>query len=395
VLSPRGRGLAALLAVAVLVVLVITHSGGTGSSTGAGQHAPLRASKQDHRRGSSSDRRHSAAPTDGSGKVTPGDLIVSGIDGLQASSDLLARARRGEIAGVILMGANVDTLPQVQALTRSVQTAAREGGQLPLLVMVDQEGGTVKRFLSAGPSQSARGLAALPLGRVEQEGLDTGRDLLARGANVDLAPVVDVGAIAGNFLGTRTFGGEVGAVSRNACRFAAGLRRSGVGVTLKHFPGLGSAGTTSTDVAPVAIDEPFGRLQEDWEPYRRCGRLGQTLTMVSNATYPTLTGSVPALLSSHTYTALRRELGFTGPVITDALGAGALQGQRDVPLRAVDAGADLLLYTGEQESKTGYKALLAAAAAGYLPTATLNDRAVRVRALRRALSAVSETQGKQ
>ncbi|MBJ7472218.1 MAG: hypothetical protein JHD16_13010, partial [Solirubrobacteraceae bacterium] len=158
----------------------------------------------------------------GGGPADPGELVVSGVEGRVASASLLRRAREGEIAGVILMGRSIASTAQVRRLTGSLQAAARDGGQLPLLVMVDQEGGTVKRFASARPSRSARAMAGLGVAGVRAEGRGTGQDLLARGVNVDLAPVADVPTSASNFLGTRTFGTTPSAVARNACAFAAG-----------------------------------------------------------------------------------------------------------------------------------------------------------------------------
>ncbi len=109
--------------------------------------------------------------------------------------------------------------------------------------------------------------------------------------------------------------------------------------------------------------------------------------MVSNASYEALTGPVPAVLSARTYAALRAA-GVAGPVITDALGAAGLATQRDVAVRAVNAGADLLLYTDERGASAGRRALSAAVRDGRLSAATLAEHARRVRALRRSLGPV-------
>jgi beta-N-acetylhexosaminidase len=314
-----------------------------------------------------------------------GDLLISGVDGPRASAALRGRLRRGEVAGVILLGPSIVSRTQVSALTASLRSAAREGGQPPPLVMVDQEGGDVRRLAWAHPRASARDLGHLALGEVEREGVATGRDLFVRGVNIDLAPVVDVRTNAANFLGSRTFASDAAAVARNACRFAAGLRHAGVVATLKHFPGLGAAGSTNTDLAPVMIDRPLAALRGDWLAYRSCGRLPGTLTMVSNASYPVLTGTLPAVLSARTYAALRGA-GISGPVVTDALGAAALERQRDVAVRAVEAGADLLLYTDERGARVAHAALSAALRDGRISRATLRARAAGVRALRASVA---------
>jgi beta-N-acetylhexosaminidase len=393
VLTPRGSGIAALVVIVSLALWLALGDDGDRQEHRLRTHASAPATRptaataasrpdsESHNLEATREKPQAKGPAR---HITPGDLLISGIDGLVASPELLRRVRSGAVAGVILMGTNIDTLDQVRALTRSLHTAAREGGQPPLLVMVDQEGGTVRRFRSARPRHSARELAALPLRAVENEGLATGRDLLERGANVDLAPVVDVVRSAANFLGSRAFARDADAVARNACRFASGLRQAGIVPTLKHFPGLGGAGATNTDFAAVAIDRPLGRLREDWASYDRCGRSPNTLIMVASASYPALTSNTPAVLSRRTYVALR-ELGVKGPVITDALGGQALATEPDVAVRAVRAGADLLLFTTEQPSVAGYQALRDALQSHRISLAMMRDRAMRVRSLRRTL----------
>ncbi len=164
---------------------------------------------------------------------------------------------------MILLGANIATRDQVSALTRALRAAAKAGGRPTPLLMVDQEGGDVRRLPWASPRTSARGLARLPLDAVEREGAATARELLARGLNVNLAPVVDVKADAANFLGSRTFAADARAVARNACRFAAGLRRGGVAPTLKHFRGS-------------ARRAPRTRTSQPWRSGARSPRCGAT-----------------------------------------------------------------------------------------------------------------------
>lgn len=320
-----------------------------------------------------------APETEAPRTLRAGDLVISGISGTSASSALRRRARDGRIAGVILMGTNITTVQQVRRLTASLQRAAAAGGHPPLLVLTDQEGGTVKRFRSAHPSVSARALGHAPLRTVQAQGRRTAADLLARGVNVNLAPVVDVPDGPSSFLGTRAFANDADAVARNACRFAEGLREGGLIATLKHFPGLGTAGVINTDDAPVTITSSATRLAADWTPYRDCGGAPRTLTMVSNARYKAIGGGRPAVLSSDTYATARR-IGISGPFITDALEAAAVRGTPNLAARAVNAGADLVLYTSEDGAITGEQQIRSAT-----PQRVLRQRAATVRALREAL----------
>ena len=101
----------------------------------------------------------SAGPSTGSTPLTTlvGARLVVGMEGTTPSPALLERIRRGRVGGVILMGANIRTAPQVRALTATLRAAARDGGRR-LLVMTDQEGGQVRRFRWAPPAASAEQL---------------------------------------------------------------------------------------------------------------------------------------------------------------------------------------------------------------------------------------------
>src|SRR3954451_13988106 len=128
-----------------------------------------------------------------------GRKIVTGMEGTFPSRALRARVRKGQVGGVILFGPNVG--PGLGRAIAALQRAARAGGNPPLLVMVDQEGGEVKRLSGLAPRLApARMSAAF----ARSEGEATGRALDAHGINTNLAPVADVNH--GSFLGSRSFG---------------------------------------------------------------------------------------------------------------------------------------------------------------------------------------------
>lgn len=317
----------------------------------------------------------------------PGELVITGMRGTMPDEALLQRIRSGEVVGVILMGANIRTRAQVSQLTSSLQAAAaRNGSGLPLLIAVDQEGGTVRRFKWLPPVASARTMASWSNARIRRTGRATGAALRSVGVNVDLAPVADVPTTSTNFLGSRAFSRNRTRVAIAACAFSRGLRDAGVISALKHFPGLGAAGTSNTDLAVTRIRRSTVRLQRDTGAYTRCGAEPGTLAMMSNAIYPPLTGSAPALLSPAAY-ALARKVGEPGPFITDGLDARGLAGQRSVATRAVNAGSSLLLYVAPASAAAGYRELVSAVTRGTIAESTLTARAVQVRQLRRLIRA--------
>ena len=256
-----------------------------------------------------------------------GQRVVFAFDGTELPRNLKLRVRRGEAAGVILFGPNVRSVGQVRRMTRELQAIRRPRGlQAPLIVMADQEGGLVKR-LPGAPHRSPPQMAATGRPTVARaEGRATARTLAAAGANVDLAPVVDV-ARPGSQMERegRSFGRNPTVVGRYARAFSDGLRAGGIASTAKHFPGFGAA-SANTDSARVVVGSSVRRLRGRDEPPFVTSRTD--LVMTSSAVYPAFSRA-PALLSRRVVTGeLRQRLEFAGVVVTDSLDAGALAGRR-------------------------------------------------------------------
>ena len=170
--------------------------------------------------------------------------------------------------------------------------------------------------------------------------------------------------------------------------FARGLESARVAATVKHFPGIGRA-TRNTDRNAVAIAAGKAELSRtDLLPFRAAIAAGVPIVMISNATYPAL-DSKPAPWSPRIQTLLRRELGFTGVTITDALdGAAATRGRAlpAVASLAAQAGIDLLLLTGsEASSAAAFERVVAVADEGRISRAALRASYDRILALKRSV----------
>ena len=293
---------------------------------------------------------------------------------------LLARVAAGQVGGVILLGHGWTSSARAAAAIAPLQSVACRRGE-PLLVGVDQEGGTVRRFRWAAPSVSAAEMTTAA--DAQAEAAAAARALRAAGVGIDFAPVADVVATPASFLGTRAFGSDPGFVAPRAAAFVTGLQAGGVAATAKHFPGLGSA-TVSTDDRRVTIGRSAAFLTARLEPFRAAIAAGAQLVMVSSASYPALDPSgVPALFSRSIVTGLLRgTLGFGGVVVTDAIDAPAPAATPHAAARAIAAGVDLLLYTTTGASERGYASLLADAAASATLRAELASAGARIRALK-------------
>src|SRR5829696_2024810 len=275
-----------------------------------------------------------------------GQTIVAKLGKQGADQDLLRRIRQGRVGGLIAFPGDAQSL---RADVQEAQAAASQGDNPPLLVMIDQEGGGVKRLPEGPPDLSPRQLgAAGDEGESTSQGQDTGAYLKGLGVNVDLAPVLDISEpTTARKISSRTFGTDPEVVSSVGVAFAQGLQDGRVVATPKHFPGLGRA-TVTTDERPVTIAATSDELQTDIEPFRTAVEAGVDAVMVSSASYPTLTpGSEdPAVFSPQIVKGLLRDqLGFEGVVVTDDLEAPAIAGSPGAAAaQALRAGDDLLLF---------------------------------------------------
>jgi beta-N-acetylhexosaminidase len=315
-----------------------------------------------------------------------GETIVARFYGTQPSQEFLNRIRAGKVGAVILYQENTaGGLDSVRSLDERLQAQARAGANPPLLIMTDQEGGAIRR-LPGPPAMAPAEMTSVEVAR--QQGLETARLLRSVGVNVDLAPVADVEDPGGDsFLGSRSFGSDPATVAARACGFAAGLATGGVAYTLKHFPGLGLA-RTSTDVSPVAIEAPAKELRESYLPYLQCGSSPLALVMVDSASYPTLSGPLPAVVSPEIYAgelaaavAGRPPLTLSDNLQTPALAAIAAPGPR-----ALAAGLDLAMYaTSESGSAEALHQMLTAVRDGRLSRARVESAAGKVEELKHLL----------
>lgn len=297
----------------------------------------------------------------------------------------LARIRAGQVGGVILLGNGWTSETATAAAVRKVQAAACVRGG-PLLVGVDQEGGTVRRLPWTSPAVAAAEMTTTTRARTEASAAAQG--LREAGISIDFAPVADTITSSASFEGTRSFGADPVRAAPLVSAFVRGLQTSGVAATLKHFPGLGSA-IASTDDRPVTIGRSRAFLTARLAPFRAGIAAGARLVMVASASYPALDPSgTPALFSRPIVTdLLRGTLGFGGVVITDALDTPALRSQPDVPGRAVAAGVDLLLYSHEGPAELGYAQLVRDAKTSPAIRADLAASAARIAALTAWLAA--------
>jgi beta-N-acetylhexosaminidase len=231
------------------------------------------------------------------------------------------------------------------------------------LVFIDQEGGGASAFGDLPPGRSAasftRSRDAFAAGRA------TGRALRRAGVDVDLAPVLD---LAGGPLGSRHFRAPAFGIA-----FARGLAAGRAGACAKHFPGLGTARSStdeSTKVHAVVTPRELGG-------FRRAIRAGIPCVMVSHAYY-TNRGPRRASFEPSVYRLLRGT-GFKGVAMTDSVSVFGSDWAVITARAAVRAGADLVLFTNGRDAGRAIRALMPLARRGLL-----DEHVARVIELRRS-----------
>jgi len=323
-------------------------------------------------------------------KQLAGQRLVVGFPGTEPPAAVRAMVREGRVAGVILFAENFPSRAAGRRAIARLQSIRRPVGlRDPLLVMIDQEGGLVKR-LDGAPTASAEQIGARGAAFADAQGSRTAANLRDVGVNVDLAPVLDVARPGSDTEETeRGFGTSAAAVAASAVPFAESLQAGGVAATAKHFPGLGSA-RLNTDFAVQRVPLPRATLRRiDEAPYRPFFEAGGEMVMVASAIYPAFS-SKPAAFSTAIATGeLRERLGFEGVSITDALGSVAVAdfgGPGRAGVAAARGGMDVLLFADHRAGARAGEALLRGLRSGRLRRADFESSAGRVLRLRHLLA---------
>jgi len=294
------------------------------------------------------------------------------------------------LAGVSVTNDNVLDADQVRATTEAVREAA--DGPAPPVIGIDQEGGVVSHLRGVATDFPAFADAGLALAADDAEGGSEGTRSVRRAARAtglelrDLgfswvfAPVADVTVgDADPTIGSRSASEDPDLAGRAVAAAVSGYGAAGVVSTTKHFPGHGAATADSHVELPV-LDESLRELRRrDLPPFRRAVERGAPAVMVAHLDIPALDPGVPTSLSPAAYRMLRDDLGFEGVAITDSLGMGAVAEAGFPAVRALSAGADLLLMP--VDTRETHRVVVEALADGDLDRDRVREAATRVVAL--------------
>jgi beta-N-acetylhexosaminidase len=275
-----------------------------------------------------------------------GQRIMVTMAGPTPDATLLDGVRLGNAGGVIVYGSNIVSRSQLTSAIRSLQHAAKEGGNPPLLIAIDQEGGGVKRLPGPPTLSPSQMVDTGKVSVARQQGIATGKYLRGFGINFNLAPIVDVPTSRSSFLyqENRTFSFNANNVARYATAFALGQQLQRVASAAGLFPGLGSA-TVDTDIEPDERLYPTtAQRTAALKPYEMLIPRGLDAIMVGNAVFPAYDpkGRIADLSGPVMRGLLRDKLKFHGVVITDAMVRTGLKPVTSGVL-AAEASADIIL----------------------------------------------------
>ena len=225
----------------------------------------------------------------------------------------------------------------------------QEMSKLPLLISGDTEWGLAMRMegTMAFPKQMTLG-AVSDLSLIYEMGKEIGRQARCVGIHLCLAPVADVNHNPQNpIIHMRSFGEDAGEVAIRVSAYAKGLAEAGVMACAKHFPGHGDTSVDSHQDLPCIPYERERLEAVEWVPFKQAIDSGIGSVMSAHLLVPCLDGEFPFSLSPQLKKVLRKEMGFEGLIVSDALNMKALSDRFSPEEAAVltrRAGTDLLLY---------------------------------------------------
>lgn len=302
----------------------------------------------------------------------------------RTNQEMLAKYKPGAL---IAFSRNIKSPAQIAKFNSQAQAFALKKYKIPLLMMIDQEGGSVTRVKIGTPLPSAMALAKSNDAKFIEEFGKTNAELLkALGFNVNLAPVVDLSnPTVDTFMANRSFGDDPQVVSDTAMAYAKGLASADIIPTAKHFPGHGGSVADShhgSSTKHATLEELEAR---DWVPFKNFAAADfPKAIMMAHMALPQVDPSgVPAtyssvLINDH----LRDKLGFDGLVITDDLEMGGASISTDMGERAVRAflaGNDMLMLAGHlRNQKRAFEGMVAAVKSGRIAKERLNESVRRI-----------------
>ena len=257
----------------------------------------------------------------------------------------------GKIGGVLIQWGNY-SLKQTKELVDKLQSwAAKSPHQIPLLISIDYEGGTVYTPITLRfdylPTNMMLSAARDEAGAAAIAYL-SGLELRRAGVHINFSPVLDVNSNPHNpIIGVRSFGSAPANVTKMGMSLINGFKAAGIVSVVKHFPGHGDTSEDSHYNVPV-VKADYAQLQKvHLAPFAEAVRQGVPGVMTGHILYPALDSRNIATFSKPILQdLLRTQMGFNGLIVTDSLdmkSATSFCTIAGCAVRALESGADMIL----------------------------------------------------
>lgn len=326
-------------------------------------------------------------------------MFIFGFKGHEVSEDLEDKLNHLQPGAVVVFGRNINSLHQISKLNYDAQNISLKKTGLPLLIAVDQEGGSVIRIRTSPSLPSA-----LTLGKsgstelVEEAGKVTGDLLQTLGFNINLAPVVDItDENVQGFIANRAFSSDPSEVSNFSTAFARGLYSKKVIPVAKHFPGHGKIFSDSHVSTPYKKQTLNELLSIDLLPFTTLFKSEVPVAvMVAHVAYPLIdTTGTPATFSKSLVSGiLRTQLNFKGIAITDDIemaGTGSNDSVGEKAIKAIEAGNDLIMIGWYKKSqKEAIDAVFKAVKSGRISQQRIEESVDRIISYKNAVSKINK-----
>jgi len=315
-----------------------------------------------------------------------GQLIMIRFPGTVLDEATAAHLKANGIRAVCLFRGNMTDSEQLAKLTADLRAVMGPDA----LIAIDQEGGAVVRSTWVPAPPAAMGLgAANDTDLAWRTGAAVARAVKSLGFNWNFAPVLDLNNNPHNpVIAERSFGAEPQRAAELAMAWMAGSHAEGVACCVKHFPGHGDTNVDSHRDLPT-VNKPVEELDRlELAPFRIASAAAPAM-MTAHIAYPTLDAENPATMSRRIlHDLLREEWQYQGIIITDGMDMHAIAGRYGVgnaAVRALTAGADMVMALGTTETQNEtLNAIAAAIASGELSQADIDTRLARLSSLAKA-----------
>ena len=273
------------------------------------------------------------------------ERFLLGFSGNELSAEL-ARLLAGGLAGVAIYPRNFRDADGLRKLTRAIRQAAER----PVLIGIDQEGGTkfsLGEPFTPWPSPAELGRLC-DLKMIEHVARGMARELRAAGVNLNFAPMLDLATNPNSPVTSgRSFGSDPQHVAQMGCAFLRGLQAEGVLACAKHFPGHGDAAIDPHLDLPRFDGTREWLMTHELLPFAGAIKAGVPLIMTAHILLPRIDPASPASLSPELLQdVLRRQLAFDGIILADDLGMGAVARHYEngeSVVRSLQAGTDIAM----------------------------------------------------